>query len=41
VGANLLLSVNLGDDTIQCVGFKSCSATSRLIRALEVDIPFP
>ena len=40
-GASLLVSVKLGDDLIQCLGFKSCSATSRVIRSFEVDIPFP
>jgi hypothetical protein len=41
VGANLLVVVNLGDEVIQCLGFKSCSATSNFTRGMEVDIPFP
>jgi hypothetical protein len=41
VEAPLLVSVNLGDDVLQCVGFKSCSATSFFTRSFEVDIPFP
>jgi hypothetical protein len=41
VDANLLVMVNLGDDAIQCLGFMSCSASSRFIRDLSAYIPFP
>lgn len=41
IGANLGISVDLGDDALPCVGFKSCSATSFFTRSFEVDIPFP
>ena len=41
-GASLLISVDLGSDQLQCLGFNGCSATSRFTRSFEeVDIPYP
>ena len=40
-GANLSVLVKLGNDTLPCLGFKSCSAMSTFVRGFAVDIPYP
>jgi len=36
----LVLDVDLGEQVLPCVGFKTCMGTAHLLRYLDVDLPF-
>jgi hypothetical protein len=38
---SLLVSVNLGAESVACVGFLKCAARSRVVRSFLLDGPQP